>query len=219
MTYFAWEKSPFYTGDAKTTVECQDCHMVQHMTGEPLNEWARAVPWGPPRPHARSHLFLGGNVLAARALGDAPLAREQHEFNTGVVSVAIARAARDADAVRVTVSVRSDKVGHHFPAMETKLRYGWVELRALDAAGNVVGRTLPPKDSDDYGSSSPLIMSSNDDIKPDTQRLLPARSSRDFDARVPVPAGVEVDRIVADLHEFVDPQPIATATRSLREML
>jgi hypothetical protein len=219
MTYFAWEKSPFYTGDPKTTVECQDCHMTRHMTGAPVNEEAQEVPWGPPRQHARSHLFLGGNVVASRTFGDPELAREQHDFNKGAVSVAVSRASRTKDAVDVTVTVSSERVGHHFPAIETKLRYAWVELEALDAAGHVVGHTARPKDSDDFGCSSPLIMASNDDIKPDTQRVVPARTSRDFGTRIPVPAGVEVDSIHAELRVSVDDQPLATANRSLREAM
>ncbi len=214
MTYYGWEHSSYKTNDPKTTVECQDCHMVRRMTGEPVNEWASMVPWGPPRPHARSHLFLGGNVRMAETLGDPKLAVEEHELNAQAAKVAVSRVAREGDVVNVTVSVQTELIGHYFPALETKLRYGWVELQALDAAGKVLGHTPAPRDSDDFGCASPLIMASVVDPKPDNERLVAPRSAREFKGHIKVPAGAEIDRIVADLHVFVDPQPIATATWS-----
>ena len=216
MTYYGWEHSSFNTGDPKTTVECQDCHMARHATGQQVNEWARMVPWGPSRPHARSHLFLGGNVAAARTLGDAELATQEHELNAGAASVAVARVAREGSAVTVTVTVRSEHIGHYFPALETNLRYGWVQLQALDAAGNELAHTPRPRDSEDYGCASPLIMASVTDPKPDNQRLIAAGASRELVGRLTVPAGATIDRIVAELHDVIDPQPLATATWSAR---
>ena len=133
-------------------------------------------------------------------------------MNLGAAAVAITRVSRVGDVVNVTVSVRSERVGHYFPALETKLRYGWVELSALDAAGNVLGHSPPPRDSEDFGSASPLIMASTVDPKPDNQRLVPPRGSRELQGRIAVPAGAQVARIVADLHDAVDPEPIATVT-------
>ena len=46
--------------------------------------------------------------------------------------------------------------------------------------------------------------------KPDKQRLIAARASRDLDVRLAV-AG-EVAKIEADLRSSVDPSPLATAT-------
>jgi hypothetical protein len=211
MTYFGWEHSPFATGDPKTTVTCQDCHMARHMTGEPVNESATMVPWGPVRPGARSHLFLGGNVKASLDLADEGLARQQHEFNARAASLSVLRLHRMGDVLDVTVSVHSELVGHYFPALETKLRYGWVELKALDAAGNVLASTPPPKDSEDFGCASPLIMASVDDPKPDNKRLVGPRASREFVGHVALPPSAAVAKVVAELHEFVDPSPIATA--------
>lgn len=219
MTYYGWEHSPFNTGDARTTVECQDCHMVQHMTGKQVSEPARMVPWGPVRAGARSHLFVGGNVQAAQTFHDDNLARRQHDLNTGSVSVSVSRVERAADVVDVTVSVRSEQVGHYFPALETQLRYGWVEITALDAAGNVLATSPKPRDSQDFGCASPLIMASPDDPKPDNQRLVRPRSAREFTGHVKVPAGALVARIVAELRQFVDPTPIATASWSAASQL
>jgi hypothetical protein len=215
MTYFGWEHSPFATGDQKTTVTCQDCHMVRHMTGDPVNESARMVPWGPVRPGARSHLFLGGNVKAGENLGDEGLARQQHDFNARAASVSVSRLQRVDDVLHVTVSVHSERIGHYFPALETQLRYGWVELRALDASGRSLASTPAPKDSQDYGCASPLIMASVDDPKPDNKRLVGPRASREFVGHITLPPGAVVDRVVAELHVSVDPSPIATATESV----
>jgi hypothetical protein len=212
MTYYGWEHSRFSTGDAATTVSCQDCHMVRHVTGEPVSEAAPRVPWGPVRRGARSHLLLGGNVLASAHLHDDDLARQQHELNLGALSVSVARVTRRGDVLDVTVSVRSERVGHYFPALETQNRYGWVALAALDAGGNVVASTPPPRDSQDFGCASPLIMASVDDPKPDNQRLVAPGRSRELTGHLTVPAGATVAKIVADLHVFVDASPIVTAT-------
>jgi hypothetical protein len=214
MTYFGWEHSRFKTGDPTTTVECQDCHMVRHVTGAPVSEQARMVPWGPVRPHARSHLLLGGNVMAAHSLGDDDLAAREHAINAGAASVVVLGTERAGDVMRVTVSVRADLVGHFFPALETRLRYAWVELRAVDGAGHVVGSSAPPRDSEDYGAASPLIMASTDDPKADTQRLVRPGEAREFVGRVSVPEGVAIDKVVAELHESVDPEPLAVTTWS-----
>jgi hypothetical protein len=212
MTYFGWKESSFVTHDRATTVECQDCHMTRHMTGSPTHDPGRMVPWGPMRPRTRSHLMVGGNVRAAETLGDQDLAREDHAFNAEALTLTVTRVERDADALSVTARVHSNLVGHYFPALETQLRYGWVELQAVDAAGHVVASTPAPKDSQDFGCASPFIMASTDDPKPDNQRLVAPRSSREFTGRVTVPGGAEVDTLVAVLHESVDPTPIARAT-------
>jgi hypothetical protein len=215
MTYYGWEHSAFSTGDPKTTVSCQDCHMVRRMTGEPVREQARMVPWGPVRQGARSHLFLGGNVQAALSLGDPGLAQKEHDLNASAATIGISQVQRNDDALDVTVAVRSERVGHYFPALETKLRYGWIEVKALDASGAVVARTSPPKDSEDFGAASALIMSSVDDPKRDTQRLVAPRTSREFTSHLALPTGARVQAVVAELYNRVDPAPIATTSRSL----
>jgi hypothetical protein len=85
---------------------------------------------------------------------------------------------------------------------------------AVGGGGELVASTPRPRDSQDFGCASPLIMASVDDPKPDNQRLVAPGKARDFTAHVALPAGAKVDRIVAELHEFVDPSPIATATWS-----
>ncbi len=218
MTYYGWEHSAFDTKDPATTVTCQDCHMVRHMTGGRVNESAREVPWGPERPGARSHLFLGGNVLSARASRDPELAKAEHELNADAASIEVTHVRRDGDVLDVTVTVHSERVGHYLPALETKLRYGWVELRALGATGQVLAATAPPKDSEDFGSASPLIMESVVDPKPDNQRLVAPRGSRDLTGHLTLPSGASVDLVSAELHILVDPAPIATAVRPMETL-
>ena len=189
--------------------------MTKHLTGAPAFDPGRMVPWGPVRPRTRSHLLLGGNVHSAAALGDEDLVRQEHALNAGALTVSITRAERVADGVDATVAVHSNLVGHHFPAFETQLRYGWIELQAVDAGGNVVAKTPPPRDSQDFGSASPFIMASSDDPKPDNQRLVAPKATREFTGRVPVPAGVAIEKLVAVLHVSVDPDPLAVASHAL----
>jgi hypothetical protein len=212
LTYASWEDGPFNTRDPKTTTTCQDCHMVREMTGKPVDEQAKQVPWGPKRGHARSHLFLGGNVHAVEGLKDLDLARQEHALNEKAMSLKVLGAERAGEELRVKVSVKSEIVGHYFPSLETQLRYGWVEVIARDAAGGVLARSTPPRDSQDYGSASPLIMASTDDPKPDNWRLIAPGTARELTARVPLPAGAEFDHLDAELHQAVDPKPIATTT-------
>jgi cytochrome c551/c552 len=215
MTYYGWQISSYNTGNSKTSVSCLDCHMARNMTGGQTREAARMVPWGPERSGVRSHLFLGGNAGAAKQLGDEPFAALQHAFASKGVSLSLARVERTPTEIEVTVSVRSELVGHFFPALETKLRYAWIELKALDASGKVIAATPRPKDSEDFGSASPLVMASVDDPKPDNERLVKPGSTRDFTGHLPLTAGAPAVAFVAELHTSVDPDPIATVKRAL----
>ena len=214
MTYFGWKASSFVTADAATTVECQDCHMTEHVTGAPTHDHGRMVPWGPVRA-TRSHLLLGGNVHAAETLGDADLARREHALNAAALTLTISSVHRVADVVEATVAVHSNLVGHFFPAFETQLRYGWIELEVMDAAGKLVASTAPPRDSQDFGAPSPFIMASSDDPKSDNQRLVGPRASREFRGHVALPKDAAVETLVALLHVAVDPTPIASGSRPI----
>jgi hypothetical protein len=54
-------------------------------------------------------------------------------------------------------------------------------------------------------------MASVDDPKPDNKRLITPHGSREFVAHIALPPGASVDKVLAELHVFVDPSPIATA--------
>jgi hypothetical protein len=136
-------------------------------------------------------------------------------MNAASMTLSISRVERVADTLEATVAVHSSLVGHYFPAFETQLRYGWIELQAVDAGGGVVAKTPPPRDSQDFGSASPFIMASSDDPKPDNQRLVAPRATREFSGRVAVPPGVKIEKLRAFLRVAVDPDPIAVATQAL----
>lgn len=212
LTYLSWEKSSFNTHDPATTTTCQDCHMTRHMTGEPVRDPYRFVPWGPVHANGRSHLFLGGNARETAELKDDDLSILEHEFNTHAATLRITHAEQAQDMLNVTVAVRTDLVGHTFPALETEVRYAWVTITALDADGKKITWTRPPKGYADFGSESPLIMASTDDFKPDTQRLIEAKSTREFVGHLHIPSGAKVAQVQAELSESTDPKPFASTT-------
>jgi hypothetical protein len=156
-TYVSWKESPFNTGDPATTTTCQDCHMVERKTGKPVTESQRMVPWGPRREPGRSHLLLGGNVQAARALEDPGYGELEHRFSLGAARVTIDKLTPDADGVGVKLTVRSDLVGHYLPSMETHARYLWVRVSAVDAGGATLAATPRSRGEIDFDGPSPLI--------------------------------------------------------------
>jgi hypothetical protein len=57
-------------------------------------------------------------------------------------------------------------------------------------------------------------MASTDDPKADTQRLIHPGEQREYLGRLSVPEAVAIDRVVAELHVSVDPEPLAVTTWS-----
>jgi len=208
LGYISWQKSGYDTGDPSTTVTCQDCHMMRHMTGKPVRDPGRAVAWGPVRPSSRSHLFLGGNVVAANAFGDPEMAAMDHAYNEQALRVGFARVDATPRAVAVTIAVRSELIGHNFPGLESQLRYGWVQIKAFDGADNLVAETAPPKGAADFDGPSPLIMAPTMDPG---RGILRPHATLELEARLGVPDGRRVARLVAEVHQGMDPEPIAIA--------
>ena len=211
--FISWRESPYHTDNPATTVSCMDCHMSHKMTGKPVHELVRQVPWGPLRPGGVSHQMIGGNVTGAQDLGEKDIAKLQHEMNKKAVKIAIRDVAAQADGLDVTVAVSNEMVGHYFPAMETHNRYAWVEIRAIDAAGQVLVATAKPKSEEDFDGESPLIFRCTQQPKPECDTLIRPKATREYKAHVKVPAGARAVNIEALLHFSLDPQPLATATR------
>jgi hypothetical protein len=212
-TYISWQESGFNTGDPKTTVTCQDCHMVGQMTGKPVDEPGRSVEWGPVRPKKRSHLLLGGNVSAARQLNDPGYTLLEHEMNKLAAKLTINEMATKDGTLSVAVAVHSELVGHYLPAMETHARYLWVQIRAVDAAGATIASSPPPKSPEDFDGPSPVMFRCTEQPKVECDTLLKPQSTRVFTARLELPADAKPARIEAELHVSIDDQPIATTSK------
>jgi hypothetical protein len=213
--FISWRESTYHTNDPKTNVSCMDCHMSHKMTGKPVHEWVRQVPWGPLRPGGVSHQMIGGDVTGSQDLGDKEMAKLQHEMNKKAVKIAIRDVVPQAEGLDVTVLVSNEMVGHYFPGMETHNRYAWVEIRALDAGGQILAATAKPKSEEDFGGESPLIFRCTQQPKPECDTLIPAKGSREFKATVKLPAGAKAVNVEALLHFSLDPTPLSIASRPL----
>jgi hypothetical protein len=219
-SYHAWEKSTFATGDPKTQVECQDCHMVRHITGKPVKEPGQLVPWGPERGQARSHLVLGGNVRGAEALNDQEMALLEHEVAKLGVSLSLVRTRQEGETLFVTAAVKSQLIGHYFPAMDSGVRYAWIHLIALDARGKQVAASPVVHDAKDMLGPSPIIYRSSRCFDPKTMpqcdTLVYPLSTREFEGRITLPANARpVVSVKAELYESLDPVAISEATLPL----
>lgn len=204
--------------------QCQDCHMAETPTGAPVVEHGRAVPWGPEHARSRNHRFLGGNVGAAMQLSDPEFAALERFLRQGALDLKIDAVTRDADAVRVRVTLRNLKIGHNYPAGEgAGNREPYLQLRLVDAAGAELGATTPPPHSllDRTPTDSPRVVIQRDDggtgkVLQDTS--IPPGGARTFDIRLALGrAPPESGRVVVELRSNHEPGgPILVASADLR---
>ncbi|HEX2569167.1 MAG TPA: tetratricopeptide repeat protein [Polyangia bacterium] len=132
---------------------CQDCHMPY----EPAVRGDAAARPGPDGVlRVRSHRFLGANTALPTVRGDEEAARREREFLTGKVTMAlhplpfgsrgeeVRRASVDGRAEElplVDLVLRSRGIGHRFPGGTMDSNEVWLEVEALDAAGQVIGKS------------------------------------------------------------------------------
>lgn len=145
--YLEWLNS-----DYRDSAPCRTCHM-------PASDAAGATITSPiakypdnlaPRQPFGQHVFVGGNAYMLGVLADnlewtgsavsaeeltAAAARSEAHLQDGI-EVAIAGAAPEGDALRVTVEL-TNHAGHKYPTGYPSRR-AWIHFRAVDAAGSVV---------------------------------------------------------------------------------
>ncbi len=107
---------------------CQDCHMPL----EPAHLGDAAAKNG----LIRSHRFLGANAALPSLRGDADQLARTRAFLAGKVTLDVRRA---PDVALVDVVLHARSVGHRFPGGTMDSNQVWLEVRALDAAGNSLG--------------------------------------------------------------------------------
>lgn len=112
------------------TRTCQDCHMPR----EPAIHGDKAARDG----MIRSHRFLASNTALPNLRGDADhLARTQAFLGGGVVTLRLATSVPGM----LDVVLRNRGAGHAFPGGTADSNEAWLEVRALDATGKVVGQS------------------------------------------------------------------------------
>jgi hypothetical protein len=157
--YDNWRKSRWnHPGDARTTVECRECHMplaesVDPGRGDDL-DYNRAPDDG----KHRSHRFLGANQYIPLVL-DLPGAEEHarltekwlrgeidipeiaDKWRTGPavpIELLAPDTARAGAPVTVQTVILNNKTGHDYPTGPLDIIQSWVELVVKDDAGSVV---------------------------------------------------------------------------------
>lgn len=170
---------------------CRDCHM-------PGETAARPDEAGPT---IASHRFAGGHSALAAQVGD--------PAQLDAVRAMSERAALLdlwVEETRATVVIRNVGVGHRFPGGARDMKQVWVELRAEDLAGNLLGAIGEDGPADSYALQTVVL---DEDGAPEVlhrvQRFrtlgwdhtIAARDARMFE--VDLPAWDEPYRLVAVL--------------------
>jgi hypothetical protein len=210
--YFAWERSHYNTGDPATTVTCQDCHMARELTGTKPQEPGRFVPWGPVRRHHSSHYFLGGNREIPDRLNDPEHARREHELNMKVADISVVATRREGNQLFVEVEAVSRLVGHYLPSISSANRWLWVEITALDEAGQSLAVTRRPTQQMEPEPEAAVIYRCVDPPRPNCDTVLVPGEPRLLTARLPLPPEARPAKLVATLYHSLDPEPLRTLT-------
>jgi hypothetical protein len=126
-------------------VTCQECHMATAPGGRQSERAEPIVPWGAPRTGRHHHGWPGGNVRGSLAFDDEHGARITRWLREGMVELRILEVRREAPDVRVTVVMRNEKAGHHYPSGEGgDARDQWLQLELLDAEGRLLDTSVEP---------------------------------------------------------------------------
>ncbi len=146
QTYNEWEKSPYNTGDSKTTVNCQDCHMRQRpgipstgKTEKPDNP-GKASDNGPYRKHIWTHYFVGANAFVTERQGSdvhAGMAVERLK-NAADLELVKSSSYKKSELSQILVKVINSGAGHYLPTGLTEVRQMWLSVVITDAIGKTI---------------------------------------------------------------------------------
>jgi hypothetical protein len=140
-TYSEWSEGPYNTGDAATTVVCQDCHMRQvpgvaatASTERPARPGRAAPAIGeisPQRDHVPTHYFVGANTLVPGILVDRVHGVMAAERLRAAATLELVVPERVAPGAPFTVEARvtNSGAGHSLPTGMTAIRQLWLEVR------------------------------------------------------------------------------------------
>jgi hypothetical protein len=124
-TYTEWKNGPY----AKEGIVCQDCHMTPG-PGVTKPNPGKAAAMGPDREHIYTMTFVGGNV----ALGDADLAEERLQA-AATLDLEVGDTIAAGEKVELNTTITNVGAGHYLPTGLTEVRQMWLEVTAVNAAG------------------------------------------------------------------------------------
>lgn len=124
-TYSEWSTSAY----AAEGIVCQDCHMTPG-PGVTKPNPGKAAGMGPEREHIYTMTFAGANV----GLGDAALA--EANLKAAATLDLEAPEVQESGDVAITTIITNVGAGHYLPTGLTEVRQMWLEVTAVDDAGN-----------------------------------------------------------------------------------
>ena len=157
--YDNWAASHWnHKGDARTTVECRECHMPLVASNDPAAGDTADYNRSADDHKHRSHRFLAANSFVPALLHldgadkhvqmtidwlqghiDIPEIREKWAEGPVVkIRIETPPAVAPGQTVPVRVIMTSNKVGHDYPTGPLDMIQSWVELRVRDENGQVV---------------------------------------------------------------------------------
>ena len=149
QTYNEWKSSPYNTGNPKTTVNCQDCHMRQRpgipatgKTARPDNP-GKAADDGPDRKHVWTHYFVGANTLITKLQKSdvhAQMAIERLQ-NAADLELIKSSSYRKNAFSQISVKVINSGAGHYLPTGLTEVRQMWLDVKITDSRGKTILRS------------------------------------------------------------------------------
>lgn len=205
-TYTEWRRSPYNTGDPKTTTHCQDCHMRQNPTHPATG--STTLPDSPgfaapeelgakKRGHIWQHYFIGGNFVVTTLLGNQESARMAQDRLEHALSIDILdqdKTLKRGRNERLRVKVVNSGAGHYLPTGLTFVREMWIHLTVKDADQKTV---FESGYLDDKGNIEPnavvyktVLGESGKERKPTF--FLPSAFQVLYDKRIP-PKGYSVE--------------------------
>lgn len=157
--YDNWAASHWnHKGDAKTTVECRECHMPLVDSTDPAAGDSMDYNRSPDDHKHRSHRFLAANSFVPAFLhldgadkqveltrawlqGRIEIPEIRNKWAEGPVvrvRIEVPPVAAAGTTIPVRVVMTSNKVGHDYPTGPLDMIQSWVELRVQDASGHMV---------------------------------------------------------------------------------
>ena len=145
QTYTEWRQGPYNTGDPKTSVHCQDCHMRQRpgfpSTGstERPNNPGFAIPeimGGKTQPHIWTHYFVGGSTVPISLPPNSevqPQMAVERLQNAATLEVRVGSDLERSGMLKFQVDIKNTGAGHYLPTGLTEMRQMWFEVSVTDS--------------------------------------------------------------------------------------
>ena len=130
-TYSDWKEGPY----AAQGIRCQDCHMTPG-PGVEKNP-GKSSPLGSTREHIATHSFAGGSVFFHERAGNDKKAEIARQMLTAAAELET-EVTRSENGIELLARIKNVGAGHKIPTGVTYIRKMWLEVIAVNAAGDGV---------------------------------------------------------------------------------